>query len=179
MGTPSDRGWAREFDDPIVLRDGRVLRTLLDAGNYIGALSRKEQSAPEWYNAVEALLLVAEKGGPTEAEAGHPSSSILRLCEANFFDRCSSTVRINLKVVPDNRADTDPVKNTRQEKKSPFRFRRNRNGLWSLCELIRGQTPPSLLLKSIGQFDIDLERRHVFAAVHLDQNLVRIERHMP
>ncbi len=61
----SDRGWARDFEDPIVLPDGRVLRTLLDAGNHIQALSRKDQSAPEWHTAVEALLLVAENGGPT------------------------------------------------------------------------------------------------------------------
>jgi hypothetical protein len=42
-----------------------VLRTLLDAGEYIRQLSRKEQTAAEWHDAVEALLLVAEKGGPT------------------------------------------------------------------------------------------------------------------
>jgi hypothetical protein len=37
----SNRGWSREFDDPIALTDGRVLRTLLDAGNYVVALSPK------------------------------------------------------------------------------------------------------------------------------------------
>jgi hypothetical protein len=47
------------------LPDGRVLRTLLDVGNYIQALPRKDQSATEWHNAIEALLLVAEKSGPT------------------------------------------------------------------------------------------------------------------
>jgi hypothetical protein len=65
MATLSERSWASEFDDPIVLSDGGVLRTLLDAGNYIEGLPRKEQSAPEWHHAVEALLLVAESGGPT------------------------------------------------------------------------------------------------------------------
>jgi hypothetical protein len=64
-GAISERGWAREFEDPIALPDGRALRTLLDAGNYIEVLPRKEQLAPEWHNAVEALLLVAENGGPT------------------------------------------------------------------------------------------------------------------
>jgi len=61
----SHRGWARKFEDPIVLPDGRVLRTLLDAGNYIEALPPKEKKAPAWHGAVEALLLVAERGGPT------------------------------------------------------------------------------------------------------------------
>jgi hypothetical protein len=58
-------GWAREFEDPIILSDGRTPRTLLDAGNYIQALSRKDQSAADWHNAVEVPLLVAEKEGPT------------------------------------------------------------------------------------------------------------------
>ena len=42
-----------------------MLRTLLDASNDIEALSRKEQSAPEWRNTIEALLLVAENDGLT------------------------------------------------------------------------------------------------------------------
>ena len=65
MATLSDRGWAREFEDPIALADGRTLRTLLDAGNYIDGLSPKEKQASQWHDAVEALLLVAENGGPT------------------------------------------------------------------------------------------------------------------
>jgi hypothetical protein len=44
-GDISDRGWHREFDDPIILPDGGVLLTLLDAGEYIQELSRKEQTA--------------------------------------------------------------------------------------------------------------------------------------
>jgi hypothetical protein len=47
------------------LPDGNVLQTLLNAGEYIQGLSRKEQAASEWHNAVEALLLVADLGGPT------------------------------------------------------------------------------------------------------------------
>ena len=65
VGGISERGWHREFEDPIILPDGHVLRTLLDAGEYIQELSRTEQKAPEWHNAVEALLLVANLGGPT------------------------------------------------------------------------------------------------------------------
>ncbi|WP_376707516.1 hypothetical protein [Bradyrhizobium canariense] len=39
--------------------------TLLDAGEYISALPKKEHQAPEWQAAMEALILVAESGGPT------------------------------------------------------------------------------------------------------------------
>ena len=39
--------------------------TLRDAGEYIAALPKREHDAPEWQGAMEALILVAEKGGPT------------------------------------------------------------------------------------------------------------------
>jgi hypothetical protein len=58
-------GWSRLFDDPIALPDGRILRTLGDAGHYIAGLPEKVQHRPEWQAAAEALLLVAERGGPT------------------------------------------------------------------------------------------------------------------
>jgi hypothetical protein len=57
--------WSRAFDEPIPLPDGRVLVTLLGAGEYITALPKKEHAAPEWQAAVQALILVAESGGPT------------------------------------------------------------------------------------------------------------------
>ncbi|WP_245284375.1 hypothetical protein [Bradyrhizobium sp. WSM2254] len=60
----TDRGWGRPFDEP-VKAPGRVLGTLLDAGEYIAALPKKEHNAPEWRAAMEALLLVVERGGPT------------------------------------------------------------------------------------------------------------------
>jgi hypothetical protein len=60
-----ERGWSREFDDPIDLPDGRTLVTLEDAGNYITKLPKAEHSAPEWQHAMEALILVATRGGPT------------------------------------------------------------------------------------------------------------------
>jgi hypothetical protein len=53
------------FDDPIELRDRRALRTLADAGNYIAELVKAKHDAPEWQAAMEALILVAESGGPT------------------------------------------------------------------------------------------------------------------
>ncbi|MCS3895595.1 hypothetical protein M2171_004728 [Bradyrhizobium japonicum USDA 38] len=60
----TERGWGRRFEDPIRIGDS-VLVTLLDAGEYITALPKKEHAAPEWQAAMEALILVAEGGGPT------------------------------------------------------------------------------------------------------------------
>lgn len=57
--------WTARFDDPIALPDGGKLTTLLDAGTYIAALPAKVQKRPEWQAATEALLLVAERDGPT------------------------------------------------------------------------------------------------------------------
>lgn len=58
-------GWRRCFDKPIALPDGRELVTLLDAGDYIAGLSPAAQQRTEWQAAAEALLLVAERDGPT------------------------------------------------------------------------------------------------------------------
>ena len=60
---PLARGWDRTFDDPIPLPDGRELRTLRDAGNYIAKLPKAEHDAPEWETAIRALMLVVEHGG--------------------------------------------------------------------------------------------------------------------
>ena len=65
MNRHPDRGWAREFEAPIPLPDGRTLRTLRDAGDYITKLPKAEHSAAEWQAAMEALILVADLGGPT------------------------------------------------------------------------------------------------------------------
>jgi hypothetical protein len=59
------RAWSREFDGPVDLQHGRQLVTLEDAGNYITKLPKAEHSAPEWQAAMEALMLVATRGGPT------------------------------------------------------------------------------------------------------------------
>ncbi|MCK1443873.1 hypothetical protein IVB43_15905 [Bradyrhizobium sp. 48] len=58
------KGWGRPFEEPIEV-GGRALATLLDAGEYIAALPKKEHSAPVWQAAMQALILVAEGGGPT------------------------------------------------------------------------------------------------------------------
>jgi hypothetical protein len=62
-GVISDRGWSREFDDPIVLPEGEKLRTLRDAATYVTGLPKKEAALPEWQAAIEAIIL--DRGGPT------------------------------------------------------------------------------------------------------------------
>jgi len=57
-------GWSREFDEPIVLPDGRQLVRLRDAATYVTALPKKEATLPEWQAAIEAIMLVVEHGGP-------------------------------------------------------------------------------------------------------------------
>jgi hypothetical protein len=61
----AERGWQRKFEDPIPLPDGRELVTLRDAATHITALPKTEAALPEWQAAIEALMLVAERDGPT------------------------------------------------------------------------------------------------------------------
>ena len=62
---PIKQGWARKFDEPIPLPKGKPLVTLREAALYVTKLPKKEANLPEWQAAMEALLLVAENGGPT------------------------------------------------------------------------------------------------------------------
>jgi hypothetical protein len=57
--------WNKSFFDPIILPSGHKLVTLRDAALYITKLPKAEHDAAEWQAAMEALLLVAESGGPT------------------------------------------------------------------------------------------------------------------
>jgi hypothetical protein len=57
--------WSAPFEDPIPLPNGRQLVTLRDAADYITKLPKAEHSVAEWQAAMEALILVAETGGPT------------------------------------------------------------------------------------------------------------------
>ena len=66
VGVISDRGWSREFDDPIVLPEDEKLRTLRDAATYVTGLPKKEAALPEWQAAIEAPILVADHGGPVK-----------------------------------------------------------------------------------------------------------------
>jgi hypothetical protein len=50
--------------DPIELPDGRQIETLRDATIFITKLPKRKHDAPEWRAAIEALILVADLGGP-------------------------------------------------------------------------------------------------------------------
>jgi hypothetical protein len=55
--------WEQRFYDPIILPGRKPLVTLRDAALYIAKLPKAEHDAEQ--AAMEALLLVAEHGGPT------------------------------------------------------------------------------------------------------------------
>jgi hypothetical protein len=59
--------WGARFDDPIALANGPKLLTLQDAATHITNLPKKESDLPEWQAAIEALMLVADRGGPGSA----------------------------------------------------------------------------------------------------------------
>lgn len=61
----SKSGWSRKFDEPITMPNGRHLVTLKNAGAFITKLPKAEHTAPEWQAAMEALMLVATRSGPT------------------------------------------------------------------------------------------------------------------
>ena len=48
-----------------MLPSGRKLTTLRDAAQFITKLPKAEHDADEWQTAMQALLLVAERDGPT------------------------------------------------------------------------------------------------------------------
>jgi hypothetical protein len=63
--------WEQLFFDPIELPDGRVLRSLRDAGEFIQSLPKATQDRPDWQVAVRAFLLVIEcNGDPMLARIG-------------------------------------------------------------------------------------------------------------
>jgi hypothetical protein len=55
--------WSLEFDEPIALANGKSLRTLRDAGDYVAALSKKEANLSHWQVAASFLLSASDKGG--------------------------------------------------------------------------------------------------------------------
>jgi hypothetical protein len=57
--------WSAEFPEPIELSGGLTFRTLRDAAIYILKLPKADQDTKEWQAAMECLILVAEKNGPT------------------------------------------------------------------------------------------------------------------
>jgi hypothetical protein len=57
------KGWSRQFDDPIPTGDGGELRSLRDAGVYVLALPPAEAERQHWRVAMKCLISAAEKGG--------------------------------------------------------------------------------------------------------------------
>jgi hypothetical protein len=57
--------WDQCFDRPVVLPDGKTLRTLEDARLHILSLPKSEHDTIAWQVAIEALLLAA---GVSDAE---------------------------------------------------------------------------------------------------------------
>jgi hypothetical protein len=55
--------WSTPFDDPIPLRNGRRLRTLQQAADYVMQLPEDEQREARWQVAIENLINAAEIGG--------------------------------------------------------------------------------------------------------------------
>jgi hypothetical protein len=56
--------WSLRFHMPIALPDGRKLRTLQHAGEYIQELPRAKHERPEWRTAIETLIAAVEERGP-------------------------------------------------------------------------------------------------------------------
>jgi hypothetical protein len=51
--------WGNRFDRPVVLPDGKTLRTLEDARLHILTLPKSEHETTAWQVAIEALLVAA------------------------------------------------------------------------------------------------------------------------
>jgi hypothetical protein len=62
-GAISAPKWSREFEEVIVLADGRKLLTLRDAATYITKLPKAEQDLEIWQVAIADLIRAAETGG--------------------------------------------------------------------------------------------------------------------
>jgi hypothetical protein len=71
--------WSRPFEDPINLPNGRTLRTLRDAADYVTGLSKSEQDLAVWQAAVEALIMAAEDRG----QLMHARIGVLRALNRN------------------------------------------------------------------------------------------------
>ncbi len=52
--------WDKRLDRPVVLPDGKTLRTLEDARRHILTLPKSERETTAWEVAIEALLIAAE-----------------------------------------------------------------------------------------------------------------------
>ena len=57
--------WSARFDDPIPIPGRKLLRTLRDVAKFLMGMPPRERIQPYWLDAIEALVLVVEKNGPT------------------------------------------------------------------------------------------------------------------
>jgi hypothetical protein len=64
-----DRGWNRQFDDPIPLPNGSKLVTLRDAALYVTKLPKAEHDVPEWRAASPVSLDVPRTESPFQERA--------------------------------------------------------------------------------------------------------------
>ena len=64
--------WDKRFDWPVVLPDGKTLRTLEDARQYILALPKSEHDTTAWQVAIEALLVAADSRSSQRDEKINP-----------------------------------------------------------------------------------------------------------
>jgi hypothetical protein len=74
-------GWAKPFEDPVVLANGRKLLTLKDAAQYVRKLPKAEQKHEKWEAAIEALIMAAEDRGPLL----HARIGVLRAINRDYF----------------------------------------------------------------------------------------------
>jgi hypothetical protein len=81
--------WARKFDEPISLPDGRKLIRLRDAADYIIALPTETANLPDWQLAMEALSLVSESGPNDPGPASVPKGDEALHALAKESDRCT------------------------------------------------------------------------------------------
>jgi hypothetical protein len=71
----ADKGWQREFEDPIPLSGGRKLVTLRDAADYITSLPKRDSDLPEWQTAIEVLMPPHRKTSAVATRPPAPAGS--------------------------------------------------------------------------------------------------------
>ena len=84
----TERGWKRRFDVPIPRSRGRQFVTLEEAGTYVTKLPKPEHDAVEWQAAMEALILIADLGGPTMFAPSTGAMMILGFAGVAFMAYC-------------------------------------------------------------------------------------------
>ena len=68
--------WSARFDDSIPITGRNPLRTLRDVAKFLMCMPPRERIQPYWLDAIEALVLVVEKNGPTMIRSDRHHASI-------------------------------------------------------------------------------------------------------